>query len=148
MAMQIAAEDERALFDFLATVPFFAKMSCAQRCLISRFLQHRVVAPNEVVIREGGVDTEFYVILMGSVRVYRKRKHKSVDTAVAGAGVQVPGYNETGSPGRASTGGLLQLNKGASFGELALLHNEHARPRLSLERLFAHCKHASGRARG
>ena len=128
MLLRISAEDERALFDFLTTVPLFTNVSRDQLYLISRFLHYRVVPANAVVIREGSVDTEFFIILMGSVCVYRKRKCKN-----RGVGVDIGKCRQAKSQRPQRNGKsrenehgrlLTQLNKGASFGDLALLYNE------------------------
>ena len=68
-------EEQLALFDFLTSVPFFAKMTRMQLSIISRCLHHRMVSQDEPVIVEGDMSREFFVIVQGGARVYR---HKHV----------------------------------------------------------------------
>ena len=60
-----------SFLDALASVPLFAACSRKELQLVAKQGEHRTVAPGTVLVSEGSMGAEFFVILSGDARVER-----------------------------------------------------------------------------
>lgn len=72
-----------SFLDALAAVPLFSACSRKELQLIAKQGEHRTVAPGTVLVSEGSVGAEFFVVLDGQARV--ERHGRKVATLGAGS---------------------------------------------------------------
>ena len=74
--LDISARTRRSYETFLASVPLLQSLNDAERAKLADVLQPREFAPGEVVVHEGELGKEFYIVEEGEAEVLKKVRNQ------------------------------------------------------------------------
>lgn len=82
---EVANVDWEKIVDIVKRLPFFKNFSLQEQKKVVDFRTHLYVFENdEFLIKDGSKDTSFFILLKGSVDVYKKTKEHPLATLSAG----------------------------------------------------------------